>query len=239
MFNNYAGASAQNISEIGLSETFAAVLRRVYFWMALGLLVTAGTAAFVSISPWFQVLAGQPLIFFMLMLAELGLVIGISRGINRITPATATLLFFVYAALNGVTFSVLFVVYTLGSVAHTFLATAALFGVMSVIGYTAKMDLSKMGSFLFMGLIGLIIAMLVNMFWTNSVLGWVVTFVGILLFLGLTVYDTQRIKAMTVVSLQQGDEDVQSRMGILGALALYLDFINLFLFILRLGGRRR
>jgi FtsH-binding integral membrane protein len=239
MLNNYTGVPAQNFSELGLSETFAAVLRRVYVWMAMGLLVTAGTAAIVSVSPLFQALVGQPLLFFVLMIAELGLVIWLSRGINRLAPATAALLFFVYAALNGITFSVLFVVYTLGSVAHTFLATAALFGVMSIVGYTTKMDLSKMGSILFVGLIGLIIAMLVNMFWTNTVLGWVVTFVGILLFLGLTVYDTQRIKAMTVASLQQGDEDVQSRMGILGALALYLDFINLFLFLLRLGGRRR
>ena len=239
MFNNYTGTPAQNFSELGLSETFAAVLRRVYFWMALGLLVTAGTAAFISVSPLFQVLVGQPLIFFVLMIAELGLVIWLSRGINRLAPTSATLLFFVYAALNGITFSVLFVVYTLGSVAHTFLSTAALFGVMSILGYTTKMDLNKMGSFLFMGLIGLIIAMLVNMFWTNIVLGWIVTFAGILLFLGLTFYDTQRIKQMTVNALQQGDENVQARMGILGALALYLDFINLFLFILRLGGRRR
>lgn len=207
--------------------------------MALGLLVTAGTAAFVSVSPLFQVLVGQPILFFVLMIAELGLVFGLSRNINRISPPTAMLLFFVYAALNGVTFSVLFVVYTLGSVAHTFLATAVLFGVMSVIGFTTKMDLSKMGSFLFMGVIGLFIAMLVNMFWTNTVLGWIVTFSGILLFLGLTFYDTQRIKRMTAAALQQGDENVLSRVGIMGALSLYLDFINLFLFILRLGGRRR
>jgi FtsH-binding integral membrane protein len=149
------------------------------------------------------------------------------------------LLFFAYAALNGLTFSVLFMVYTLGSVAYTFFATAALFGAMSILGYTTKMDLSKVGSFLFMGLIGLIIAMLVNMFWANTALGWIVTFVGILLFLGLTVYDTQRIKRMTAAALQGGDENVQARMGILGALALYLDFINLFLFMLQLGGRRR
>ena len=239
MFNNYTSVPAQNFSELGLSETFAAILRRVYFWMTLGLLVTAGTASIVSVSPLFQVLVGQPLIFFVLMIAELGLVIWISRGINHLAPASAMLLFFIYAALNGITFSVLFVVYTLGSVAHTFLATAALFGVMSIIGYTTKMDLSKMGSFLFMGLIGLIIAMIVNIFWANTALGWIVTFAGILLFLGLTVYDTQRIKRMTAAALQQGDENVQARMGILGALALYLDFINLFLFILQLGGRRR
>lgn len=239
MLDNYTGVPAQNFSEIGLSETFAAVLRRVYVWMALGLLVTAITAAFVSVSPLFQILAGQPLIFFGLMIAELGLVIGLSWGINRISPGIATLLFLVYAVLNGLTFSVLFVVYTLGSVAQTFLATAALFGVMSILGYTTKMDLSKLGSFLFMGLIGLIIAMLVNLFWTNTVLGWIVTFTGILLFLGLTIYDTQRIKRMTAAGLQAGDENIQARMGILGALSLYLDFINLFLFILRLTGRRR
>jgi hypothetical protein len=239
MLNNYTRVPTQNFSELGLDETFSNVLRRVYVWMALGLLVTAGVAAFVSVSPLFQVLAGQPLIFFGLLIVELGLVVGLSWGINRISPATAMLLFFAYAVLNGLTFSVLFVVYTLGSVAHTFLATAALFGVMSIIGYTTKMDLSKMGSFLFMGLIGLIIAMIVNIFWANTALGWIVTFAGILLFLGLTIYDTQRIKRMTAAALQQGDEDVQARMGILGALALYLDFINLFLFILRLGGQRR
>jgi len=240
MFNNYyPGSSAPNYYETDLAEVFGAVLRRVYVWMAFGLLITAGTAAFVSASPLFQILAGQPLIFFVLMIAEIGLVIGLSWGINRLSPEVAALLFLAYAVLNGLTFSVLFMVYTLGSVAGTFVATAALFGAMSIIGYTTKMDLSKMGSFLFMGLIGLIIAMVVNMFWANTVLGSIVTFVGILLFLGLTVYDTQRIKQMTVAALQQGDENVQARMGILGALALYLDFINLFLFILRLSGRRR
>lgn len=239
MMNNYLGSQTQNFSNIGFSEIFAAVLRRVYVWMALGLLVTAATAAFVSVSPLFQVIAGQPLIFFGLMIAELGLVVGLSWGINKLSPEMATLLFFGYAMLNGLTLSVLFVVYTLGSVAQTFVATAALFGVMSVLGYTTKLDLSKMGSFLMMGIIGLFIAMLVNMFWANSALGWLVTFAGILLFLGLTVYDTQRIKQMTANARYQGDENIQARLGILGALSLYLDFINLFLFLLRLGGRRR
>ena len=127
MLDNYTGFPAQNFSELGLDETFSAVLRRVYSWMALGLLVTAMTATFVSVSPLFQVLAGQPLLFFVLLIAELGLVIGLSWGINRISPATAMLLFFAYAVLNGLTLSVLFVVYTLGSVAYTFFATAALF----------------------------------------------------------------------------------------------------------------
>ncbi len=234
--NNY---STSTYSELGFSETFAAVMRRVYVWMALGLFVTAGTAYFVSASPLFLVLTGQPLIFIGLMLAEIGLVLGLSWGINRLSPAMAQLLFFAYALLNGLTFSVLFVVFTLGSVAFTFFAAAALFGVMSLVGYTTHLDLSKMGSFLLMGLIGLIIAMVVSLFWANTVLGGIITFVGILLFLGLTVYDTQRIKRMTIQNMQMGNEDVQSRMGILGALSLYLDFINIFLFLLRLTGRRR
>jgi len=236
MYNN---TYLQPFSELGFSETFAAVMRRVYLWMTIGLLVTAGTAAFVSASPLFQVLAGQPLIFLVLMLAEIGLVLGLSWGINRLSPAAAMLLFFAYAVLNGLTLSVVFVVYTLGSLAFTFFATAGMFGVMSLIGYTTHVDLSKMGSFLLMGLIGLVIAMVVNMFWANTLLGEIITFVGILFFLGLTIYDTQRIKRMTIQGMQMGDENVQARMGILGALSLYLDFINIFLFMLRLGGRRR
>ena len=239
MINNYYPGSARNISEADLSETFAAVLRHVYLWMALGLLVTAGAAAYVVASPLFPLLAAQPLIFFGLMIVEIGLVVGLSWGINRLSSTAAMLLFFAYAAINGVTLSVLFAVYTLGSIALTFVATASLFGVMSILGYTTKMDLSKAGSFLFMGLIGLLIAMLVNMFWANTMLSGIITFVGILLFLGLTFYDTQRIKRMTASALQQGDENVQARMGILGALSLYLDFVNLFLFILSFGGRRR
>ncbi len=236
MINNYYIPS---YPELGFTETFAAVLRRVYVWMALGLLATAVTAVFVSASPLFAVLAGQPLIFIGLMVAEIALVLGLSWGINRLSPATALFLFFAYSILNGLTLSVLFVVYTLGSIAFTFFAAAGLFGVMSLVGYTTHLDLSKMRSFLLMGLIGLIIAMLVNIFWTNTVLGGVITFVGILLFLALTVFDTQRIKRMTVQAMQNGDENVQARMGILGALSLYLDFINIFLFLLRLGGRRR
>jgi hypothetical protein len=225
--------------DAGFSDTLAAVLRRVYVWMALGLFTTALVAAVVDASPLSQILAGQPLIFFGLLLLELALVIGLSWGINRLSPAAATALFFAYAALNGLTLSVLFLVYTLGSVATTFLACAALFGAMSIIGYTTKINLARMGTFLFMALIGLIIAMIVNIFWANSVLGWIVTFGGILLFLGLTVFDTQRIRRMTAAAMQQGQEDIQARLGILGALSLYLDFVNLFLFLLRLGGHQR
>jgi len=229
--HTYIDTDARNVLET--------VLRRVYGWMTLGLFITAGVAAFVSASPLFQILTGQPLIFFGLLIAELALVLGLSWGINRISTTTAISLFLIYAILNGLTLSTLFVVYTLGSVAFTFLASAATFGVMSIIGYTTKIELTKIGTFLLMGLIGLVIAMLVNIFWANSALGWIVTFAGIILFLGLTIFDTQRIKRMTATALQRGDEELEGRLGILGALSLYLDFINLFLFLLRLGGRRR
>lgn len=186
MAYNYPNVHLRTFMNADSREILEAVLRRVYVWMTLGLFITAGVAAFVSTSPLFQVLAGQPLIFFGLLIVELALVMGLSWGINRISTTIAISLFLIYAALNGLTLSMLFIVYTLGSVAYTFLASAALFGVMSIIGYTTKIDLAKMGTFLLMGIIGLVVAMLVNIFWANSVLGWIVTFAGILLFLGLT-----------------------------------------------------
>jgi FtsH-binding integral membrane protein len=239
MTYNYPDAQLHTFVDFDSRDVLESVLRHVYAWMTLGLFITAGVAAFVSATPLFQVLTGQPLVFFGLMIVELALVVGLSWGIKRISTPTAISLFLLYAALNGLTLSTLFVVYSLGSIAFTFIASAAMFGTMSIIGYTTKIDLSKMGMFLLMGLIGLVIAMIVNIFWANSALGWIVTFAGILLFLGLTVFDTQRIKRMTATALQQGDEDIEAHIGILGALSLYLDFINLFLFLLRLSGRRR
>jgi FtsH-binding integral membrane protein len=220
-------------------DVLESVLRRVYVWMTLGLLVTAGVAAFVSVSPLFQVLTGKPLIFFGLLIAEVALVIGLSWGINRISRASAIPLFIIYAILNGLTLSTLFVVYTLGSITYAFLASATLFGVMSIIGYTTKINLAKIGTFPLMGLIGLVIAIILNIFWANSTLGWIVTFVGIFLFLGLTMFDTQRVRRMTSTALQRGDEDFEARLGIIGALNLYLDFVNLFLLLLHLSRRRR
>jgi len=239
MTYNYPDVHLPTYIDLDSRGVLESVLRHVYVWMTLGLFITAGVAAFVSVFPLFQVLTGQPFIFFGLLIAELALVIGLSWGIKRISTTTAIFLFILYAALNGLTLSTLFVVYNLGSIAFTFIASAATFGVMSIIGYTTKIDLTKMGTFLLMGLIGLVIAMIVNIFWANSALGWIVTFAGLFLFLGLTVFDTQRIKRMTATALQQGDEDIETRLGVLGALSLYLDFINLFLFLLRLTGRRR
>jgi hypothetical protein len=220
-------------------DVLESVLRRVYVWMTLGLLVTVGVAAFVSVSPLFQVLTDKPLIFFGLLIAELALVIGLSWGINRISKDSAIFLFIIYAILNGLTLSTLFMVYTLGSIAYAFLASAILFGVMSIIGYTTRINLAKIGTFLLMGILGLVIALIVNIFWISSTLGWIVTFVGIFLFLGLTMFDTQRVRRMTSSALQRGDEGFEARLGIIGALSIYLDFVNLFLFLLRLSRRRR
>ncbi|MGB7873723.1 MAG: Bax inhibitor-1/YccA family protein, partial [Anaerolineales bacterium] len=147
MAYNYPDIHLRAYIDSDSRDVLGAVLRRVYVWMTLGLFITAGVAAFVSASPLFQVLTGQPLIFFGLLLVELALVMGLSWGIKRISSATAIALFLIYAALNGLTLSLLFVVYTLGSVAYTFLASASLFGVMSIIGYTTKIDLAKMGTF--------------------------------------------------------------------------------------------
>ncbi|MCP4428242.1 MAG: Bax inhibitor-1/YccA family protein, partial [Chloroflexi bacterium] len=177
--------------------------------------------------------------FFGLIIGELLLVIAIGRVVARISPGAGLALFFLYAALNGATLSVIFLAYQLGTIVLAFGVTAVTFGVMSIIGFTTKQDLTKWGGILFMALIGLIIASIANMFLASSALDWVITYAGILIFMGLTVYDTKRIKEMTYALALQGDAQVVSRVGVMGALRLYLDFINLFLYILRLLGRRR
>lgn len=230
---------APNWEVAQLDETLATVLRRVYGWMALGLLVTAGVAAAVSVSPLMGLLAANPALMWGMFLVEIGLVLGISFGIKRLSPQTAVSLFFLYAAVNGVTLAFMFAVYTLGSVAVAFGSTAVLFGTMSIIGYTTKVDLSRFGRFFLFALVGIVIASVINMFWSNSVLSWIVTYVGMFIFLGLTVYHTQRIKRQVAAALAQHDELQLSRISILGALVLYLDFINLFLRLLRITGRRR
>lgn len=151
----------------------------------------------------------------------------------------ALMAFVVYAALNGATMSLILALYTLSSVTAAFVASACLFGAMSIVGYTTKIDLTKLGGFLLMALLGLIIASVINLFFASSAFDWILTFVGILIFIGLTAYDTQRIKTMTLAAIAQGETAVEERIGILGALVLYLDFVNLFLRILRLFGKRR
>ncbi len=212
------------------------VMRQVYIWMGLGTLLTAGVA-FLTVNTALVRLAANPLILIGALVAELALVMGISFGFNRISAATATLLFLVYAALNGFTLSVVLLAFTTASVVGAFVATGALFGAMSIIGYTTHVDLSKMGTFLMMALIGLIIAMVVNIFISSGPLDLIISVIGVLLFTALTAYDTQRIGRMA--AQMDGQGEAGAKLGVFGALKLYLDFINMFLFILRLIGRRR
>ena len=212
-------------------EVQSGVMRGVYAWMAGGLALTAVVALMTVSTPGLlQVILGNRILFYALMFAELGLVVAISAAINKISASTAGLLFLGYAALNGLTMSTIFVAYTSSSIASTFVITSGMFGAMSLYGYATKSDLTSWGSFLFMGLVGVVIASVVNIFLHSSMIYWVVSFCGILVFTGLTAYDTQRIKNMG---------NTGTKGAVVGALTLYLDFINMFLMLLRVLGDRR
>jgi FtsH-binding integral membrane protein len=213
------------------------VLTQVYAWMTAGLLVTGAVAMFVAANDALMAaIFGNSFVFFGLIIAELALVWILSANIGRLPVATATSMFLGYSALNGLTMAAIFWIYTSASIASTFFITAGTFGAMSAWGYFTKRDLSGMGNFLFMALIGLILASVVNIFWANSTLYWIISFAGVLIFVALTAYDTQKIKRLAA---QVSDEGGAGRVAILGALTLYLDFINLFLFLLRFLGVRR
>ncbi len=213
-------------------------IMRVYGWMVLGLVITAGVAWFTSNVPAVQeaLFTNLPL-FFGLLIAELVLVVVLSAAVNRISPVVATLLFAGYAALNGVTLSFLMLVYTGTSVVLTFGVTACTFGIMTLFGYTTQRDLTKLGSLLIMALLGLVIASVANLFFASTTLYWIVTYVGILIFIGLVAYDTQKLKRMSLGLGEDGQ--LAQKASIIGALQLYLDFVNLFLLLLRLLGKRR
>jgi len=217
------------------------LFRLVYMWMGFGLLVTAFVAVMVaSSSTLTNTLFNNPILLLGAFIGEIGLVIAISAGIRRFSANTAGILFFVYAALNGLIMSLIFLVYTEGSIAAAFLTTAGLFGVMSIAGYTTDIDLTKYRSYFMMALIGLVIALVVNMFLRSSGFDLLISMVGVVLFTALTAYDTQKIKRVASDPAIQADNNLTLKMAILGALTLYLDFINLFLFLLRLmGGNRR
>jgi uncharacterized protein len=210
------------------------LIRKVYAWMGAGLAITAFMALVTLSSPAIlNAVIGNKLIFYGLIIGELALVFTLSGAINRLSAATATLIFIAYAALNGITLSVVFLAYTANSITSTFVITAGMFGAMSLYGSTTKRDLTSWGSFLFMGLIGIVIASVVNIFIGSSAVSWVVSGIGVLVFTGLTAYDTWKIKEMAA----QGIEG--RKPAIIGALTLYLDFINLFLMLLRFTGNRR
>lgn len=216
-------------------EKLNAVMRNVYGWMTMGLLVTAFVSILLSTSGFFP----SQGVFFVAIFAQLGIVIGLSWAINRISATVAGLLFFVYAAITGMTFSIFFIVYDLGSITAAFVTTAGVFGAMTIVGLTTKVDLSKYSTYFMMGLIGLLIAMFVNMLIGSTALDFAISVFGVLLFTALTAYDTQKISRMASDPKMQINSEETLKFSILAALTLYLDFINLFIFLLRLfaGGR--
>jgi len=215
-------------------------VRSVYNWMAIGLGITGVVAYGVANSPGVtEVIFGSQLIFFGLIIAQLAMVYIISARIQRIQASTATMLFIVYSALNGATLSSVFLAYTQSSITSTFFICAATFTACSVYGWTTRRDLTTMGGFLTMGLIGIVIASVVNMFFQSGAVSTIVSYVGVLVFVGLTAYDTQEIKNMALSQPADIDAGAVRKGAILGALKLYLDFINLFLMLLRIFGGRR
>ena len=215
-------------------------VRSVYNWMGIGLALTGLVALYVSNNPNItRVIFGNPIILFVLILAELGLVFSISGMVNRMSAGTATSLFVVYSALNGVTLSFIFLVYTQASIVSTFFICAGTFIGCSIYGWITKRDLTSLGGFFMMGLIGIIIASLVNMFIQSSAMHMIISYIGVFVFVGLTAYDTQKIKNMAMTQPAGLDGAVVRKGAILGALSLYLDFINLFLMLLRIFGQSR
>ena len=215
-------------------------VRSVYNWMGIGLALTGFVALYVSNNQtMIRLIFGNPLIFFVLILAELGLVFSISGMVNRMSAGTATSLFVIYSVLNGVTLSFVFLAYTRTSIVSTFFICAGTFVGCSIYGWTTKRDLTSWGGFLIMGLIGIIIASLVNMFFRSSAVSMMISYIGVFIFVGLTAYDTQKIKNMALTQPAGLDGGVIRKGAILGALSLYLDFINLFLLLLRIFGQSR
>lgn len=211
------------------------IMTQVYAWMTAGLLVTGALAMFAANTPALRGLMSSPM-FFVLLIVEIGMVFFLSARIGKLSPGMATGLFLAYSAINGLTMSFIFLIYTASSIASTFFITAGMFGAMSAYGYFTKRDLSGIGNFLVMALIGFLLASVVNIFLANETIYWITTYAGVLIFVGLTAWDTQKIKHM---SMQVRDESQAHRVAIIGALMLYLDFINMFLLLLRILGNRR
>ncbi|RSK48247.1 Bax inhibitor-1/YccA family protein [Hymenobacter rigui] len=233
--------SAQPVIQISAEEASqiqSAFMRQVYGWMAAALALTGGVALLVSGTPEIvELVVGNRLVFFALLLLEMFVVGYISARAFDMESGTVTRAFLAYSVLNGITLSIIFLVFTADSIASTFFVSAATFGVMSLYGYFTRTNLARWGNILMMGVVGLIIASVVNLFWLNSLLYTITSFVGVVLFVALTAYDTQKMKALAFVGIH--DDETDRKAAVLGALTLYLDFVNLFLFLLRIFGRRR
>ena len=223
----------RNTAAVSLTNS---VMRRVYFKMFLAMIVTAVTSVFVAGNEGILTLIFSSRVApIVLLVLQVGVVLILSGRIQKLSTGTASLLFYLYSVLTGVTLSVILLVYTASSIAQTFFITAAVFAAMSIYGYFTSNDLSRFGSIMFMALIGLIVCSLVNMFFKSSTMDWIISFAGVLIFIGLTAWDTQKIKYMTAYA----DESMVGKIATIGALNLYLDFVNLFLYLLRFFGDSR
>ena len=224
--------------QLAMSTAFPTLLRKVYVWMTLALVITGVTAYGVATSAGLMnTIAANKILLWGLLIAELALVFGVSAAINRLSLTTATLMFVLYSVITGVTLSFLFAIYTASSIANVFLITAGTFAAMAILGYVTKTDLSSLGKILMMALIGMIIATLVNVFFVKSSgFDLIISYVGVLIFVGLTAYDSQKIKNMLMTAEDAGEG--YQKLALLGALTLYLDFINLFIYLLRILGKR-
>jgi hypothetical protein len=240
MLQNRPGLAAGNfVASAGISGLQRTVLKNVYLWMTAGLAITGLTATYVASNERLvTMIAGNPVLFFGLIIAELVLVFYLSARVHTMTPMVATLSFAGYALLNGVTLSIIFLAYTGASIARAFFLAGGMFAAMSLYAMTTRRNLASWGSYLFMGLIGLILASVVNIFLASAALDWIISLAGVAIFLGLTAYDTQRILALTNELAGGMSETRYIQLSALGALRLYLDFVNLFLFLLRLLGNR-
>ncbi|MEN5016238.1 Bax inhibitor-1/YccA family protein [Erwinia sp. Eh17-17] len=221
------------------STGLSVYMAQVYGWMTCGLLLTAFISWYAANTPQvMELVFANRITFFGLIIVQLGLVFVLSGMVHKLSGAVATGLFMLYSALTGLTMASIFLVYTYSSIASTFLVTGGMFGAMSLWGYTTKRDLSGMGSMLFMALIGIVLASLVNIWLKSTALMWAVTYIGVVVFVGLTAYDTQKLKNIGE-GIDVDDKENLRRFSIMGALTLYLDFINLFLMLLRIFGNRR
>lgn len=228
------------IADARSQSVFAALMRKVYVWMALALTVTGLTAYYVASNAdlFYQIFQANKYMIWVLIIAEFGIVFTLSAALHKLSFMVAGLLFVVYSVLNGVTLSAIFLIYTASSIATTFFITAGTFGAMSIYGYVTRKDLSSMGKILIMALIGIIIATVVNIFVQSTGLQMIISYIGVLVFVGLTAYDTQKIKLMLQNAGTENPEATQ-KLALMGSLSLYLDFINLFIYLLRILGDRR
>ena len=236
-YNDYELKNLTVDQQLSMSSAFPVLMRKVYVWMTLALVITGFTAYGVATSPGvLQAIYGNQLLFWGMIIAEFALVIGVSAAINRLSLTTATLMFILYSVINGALLSYIFLVYTASSVATVFFITAGTFGAMALVGYTTKTDLTSIGKYLFMALIGLIIATVVNVFIKSEGFTYILSYIGVLIFVGLTAYDSQKIEQMLIQAPDAGES--AQKLALLGALTLYLDFINLFIYLLRIFGKR-